>query len=201
MEIVSHAFWAATIAKKVNKKIKKPIHVWQGAFWGIFPDLLAFTPLFIWLFVQFIMGDLTFSNFLPQFRQPGVAQQSASVFETSGANGNLSIFQLTSSLYDIGHSLVTFAIVFGVLFLIFRRPIWELGGWLLHILIDIPTHSYNSYPTPILWPFSEWKFSHGLTWGTPWILMLNYSAIIVVFFLVWRKKKKGGFSHFHNHGL
>ncbi len=188
MEIVSHAFWVATIAKAANKKMKRPIHVWQAAFWGIFPDLLAFSLLSAWLFVQFIFGGLAISNLIPRLRQSGTSQQAASI-ETSGTI--LPVFQWTSLLYNIGHSLVTFVLVFGILFLIFRRPIWEVCGWLLHILIDIPTHSYQFYPTPILWPFSSWKFRYGISWGTSWILMINYIAIIVVYFFFWRKKKGG----------
>ncbi len=194
MEIVSHAFWAATIAKAANKKIKRPIHVWQAAFWGIFPDLLAFSLLSAWVFVQVFFSGLTISNLMPQLRQPGM-QQSASV-GTSGTM--LPIFQWTSFLYNVGHSLVTFALVFGVLFLIFRRPIWEVCGWLLHILIDIPTHSYEHYPTPILWPFSSWKFNHGVSWGTSWVFIINYIAIIVIYFYFWRKKRKAVSGHFHN---
>ncbi|PIU99700.1 MAG: hypothetical protein CO014_01705 [Candidatus Tagabacteria bacterium CG_4_8_14_3_um_filter_41_8] len=186
MEIVSHAFWAATVAKAVNKKMKNPVHVWQGAFWGIFPDLLAFSLLFVWLFVQFIFGGLTISNLIPRFRQPGASQPAARM-ETSGEI--LPVFQWTSLLYNIGHSLVTFVLVFGILFLIFRRPIWEVCGWLFHILIDIPTHSYQYYPTPILWPFSGWKFRYGISWGTSLFLMINYIAIIVVYFFFWKKKK------------
>ena len=81
-------------------------------------------------------------------------------------------------------------LVFGIAFLIFRRPIWELGGWLIHILLDIPTHSYRFFPTPVFWPFSGWKFN-GLSWATPWFLIVNYAAIIIIYLLLRRKKELG----------
>jgi membrane-bound metal-dependent hydrolase YbcI (DUF457 family) len=92
-------------------------------------------------------------------------------------------------LYSISHSAVVFFAVFSIAFLIFRRPIWELGGWLFHILLDIPTHSYRFYPTPFLWPLSDWKFG-GFSWATPWFLVLNYTAIIAVYLFHRKKNRK-----------
>jgi hypothetical protein len=66
---------------------------------------------------------------------------------------------------------------------------WEMGGWLVHILCDIPTHSYRFYPTPIFWPLSSWKFN-GFSWGVWWFMLLNYSALFIVFLIIYFKKKK-----------
>ena len=141
----------------------------------MFPDLFAFTIPFIWLFGNLIFGGMSFAD-LPR---PGEIEPAP--------QDTLPIFRLTSTLYNISHSAIIFLIVFGVVFLILRRPLWELGGWFIHILLDIPTHSYQFYPTPFLWPLSGWKFD-GFSWGTPWFLILNYSAIIIAYWLLRRKK-------------
>jgi hypothetical protein len=39
-------------------------------------------------------------------------------------------------------------------------------GWLLHIAIDIPTHSFRYYATRFLWPVSDFRID-GIAWRTP----------------------------------
>lgn len=171
MDIFSHGLWAGAAYKGINKKLEKPLKVRLAVFWGILPDLLSFVPVFIWIFWNIVSGSSSFSDFPhPDETEPA-------------ARDTLPIFKLTSLLYSVSHSAIVFFIIFALVFLILRRPVWEMGGWLVHILIDIPTHSYKFYPTPFLWPFSEWKFD-GFSWGQPWFLILNYSAIIAVYILL-----------------
>lgn len=176
MDIFSHGLWAGAAYKAVNKKAKKPLNAWLAGFWGIFPDLFAFTIPFVWLFWNLAFGGLSFSE-IPRPDAVEPAPQDA-----------LPIFHLASLLYSISHSAIVFLAVFGAVFLIFRRPIWELGGWFIHILLDIPTHSYQFYPTPFLWPLSDWTVN-GFSWGTPWFLIPNYVAIITVYLLLRSRKR------------
>ncbi|MCP5119140.1 MAG: hypothetical protein GY953_50715 [bacterium] len=83
-------------------------------------------------------------------------------------------------LYQLSHSLVTFAAVFAIVWLIRRQPSWVMLAWPLHILIDIPTHTTRFFATPFLWPISSYQFS-GVSWGQRWFLILNYSALAAVF--------------------
>lgn len=176
MDFFSHGLWAGAACKAINKKAKKPLNVWLAVFWGALPDFFAFAISFVWLFWNLIFGGMSFSDIpRPEEVEPAPSD-------------TLPIFRLTSLLYNISHSIFVFFIVFGIVFFIFRRPVWELGGWIFHIILDIPTHSYQFYPTPFLWPVSEWKFD-GFSWGTPWFLIFNYLAIILIYFLL-RKKKK-----------
>lgn len=62
-------------------------------------------------------------------------------------------------------------------------------AWGVHILVDIPTHSYRFYPTPFLWPLSGWKFN-GFSWGTPWFIVVNYGALLLTIWWLRQKKKK-----------
>lgn len=44
-----------------------------------------------------------------------------------------------------------------------RRP-KAAAGWLLHILVDIPTHSRKRMGTRVFWPLSSWTYD-GISWG------------------------------------
>ena len=58
-------------------------------------------------------------------------------------------FHIGHPLYPAGHSLIVFLVVFAITSIFARRIVYEMLGWLLHILIDIPTHSFSYYATPI----------------------------------------------------
>lgn len=168
MDVISHALWAGIIARLINFKKRAKMKISLAAFWGAMPDVFAFAPLFAWLFFKiFVVGDMGFAS-IPHPEE----------FEPPQAD-TFFVYQLTNFLYSLSHSLVVFILVFVLLWLL-RKKVLELFGWGLHILIDIPTHSFQFYPTPFLWPFSDWKFD-GLSWIDPWFLVLNYSAL----FLVW----------------
>ena len=176
MDIISHGLWAGVVAKFAEKKSGKPLNAWLAAFWGIFPDLFAFTVPFIWLFVEVISGDIAVSK-LPK---PDAG-------EPPGFLSNLKVFQLASSLYNVSHSLIVFGACLLFAYWILKRMPWEMFGWLFHILIDIPTHPYNFFPTPLFWPISTWKFTHGFAWGVAWFVTLDIIALISVYFYLWRK--------------
>jgi low affinity Fe/Cu permease len=89
-------------------------------------------------------------------------------------------FDLAHNLYQYSHSLVIFAVVFVVVWVWYKRPRYELLGWLLHILIDIPSHVIAFYPTPLLFPISDYKFPYGIQWSNQWYMMINYGALLVV---------------------
>lgn len=88
-------------------------------------------------------------------------------------------------LYPAAHSVVVFLLVFGVVTAATRRVVIELLGWLLHILIDVPTHSLDYYATRFLWPVSEYRID-GIAWWTPWFWAATYAALAVVYFVLWR---------------
>ncbi len=81
--------------------------------------------------------------------------------------------------------LIIFVAVFAIVWFLLRRPVWELGGWFLHILIDIPTHSYKFFPTPFLWPVSDLKID-GISWGTQWFMILNYGSLLILYIVLSR---------------
>lgn len=189
MDFFSHVFWTWTIFTAIKNKIKKPLNMKLAIFWGVFPDLFAFVLPIALIIINIITGQINPSD-LPR----------PEALEPVRRDG-IPAFHLLSILYTISHSLIIFLIVFAVISILlysmyyplrntekkFRIP-WEMAGWPLHILIDIPTHSTQFYSTPFLWPISDIKFN-GLSWGTPWFLVLNYFVMIIVYLVYLRKQK------------
>lgn len=83
-------------------------------------------------------------------------------------------------LYNYTHSFVIFLAVFFLVWLFLKRPVWELGAWGLHVLADVPLHSYAFFPTPVLWPLSNWKFD-GWQWTTPGVLLSNFVLLALLY--------------------
>lgn len=183
MDIFSHGLWAGVAYRAANNRRKRQgrqrLSVWWAMFWGVFPDLFAFTIPFGVLAFDLFSGRLTFGDLPgPHLEEPSAA-------------AGLPLMRLASSLYNVSHSVPTFLAVFFLVWLIRRRPVWELGAWLMHIVMDIPTHSYRFFPTPVLWPISGWKFA-GFSWATPWFLVPNYLFLAAAYLaLVFFRKRHG----------
>jgi hypothetical protein len=131
----------------------------------MFPDLLAFGPpvaIGLWLLL------------------------TGGTDVRSVRGGHLPHLGARVPLYPLGHSLITFFLVFAVTSLLARRVVLELLGWLSHILIDIFTHSLRYYATPFLWPVWGYRVD-GIPWWTPWFWCCTYVALAVVYLLLWRK--------------
>lgn len=141
----------------------KKKYVWLAALFGILPDLTTFGILFA---INLLNGSL-------QRGRPSLDSLPTWIF----------------SSYNVTHSLVAFALVFLVIYLITRKWFWPLAAWGLHILIDIPTHSNSFFPTPFLWPLSNYRFN-GLSWANGWFMLLNYGALIIVFIIIAHKRGK-----------
>lgn len=176
MDTLSHGLWGGAAAKIINTKIKKPLNVKRVVLWGLFPDFFSFTLLFVWLFWSLAFGDVSFSD----WPRPDAAEPIK--------RDTLFIFQLTNTLYSLSHSLVVFSAVFGLIFAFLRRAPWEMSAWFLHILMDIPTHTYKFYPTPFLWPISDIKLD-GFSWAAPWFMAINYSLLGLIYLYFYLKNK------------
>ncbi|MBS3110924.1 hypothetical protein J4435_02400 [Candidatus Woesearchaeota archaeon] len=100
-----------------------------------------------------------------------------------------SIPPYVSHLYDWTHSLAVFFAVFALVFLATKRWYLPSLGWAVHVLIDIPTHTSAFFPTPFLWPLSDYSFS-GIAWSEPWFMLLNYSSLAFVYWHLAREHKK-----------
>lgn len=155
MDTFSHGLWGGLAFGRKNKK------AFGLAFaFGVLPDLLSFGIYFVAVFLKL--------NPAPSW-QMEPPQDSF-------------IPQYVHTLYDITHSVIIFALIFILLWLIFRRPIYEFLAWGFHILLDIPTHSYEFFPTPFLWPISSFEVN-GIPWSHAIIMIPNF--VLLAIFLSW----------------
>lgn len=180
MDILAHTLWANAAAKGANavfeNKGNKKFHIsagWTG-FWGVFPDLFAFTIPFLLRFYLILVEQDSILNFFDRTNR--------------GVGGAEDSFSIAQTLYQYSHSLIIWASVFMIVWLIYKRPRYELFGWALHILIDIPSHVLAFYPTPFLFPISDYRFPYGVSWGNYWFMVINYSALLLVWGSIFIKK-------------
>ncbi len=165
MEIVAHGLWAAAAAITAKRSANIHVNVGWTVWWAAFPDVLAFGPpiaVGLWL------------------RLSGGAAAAA-------PDGHrLPHIHIGLPLYPAGHSLIVFLLAFGLAAILTHRVWFAMLGWLMHILIDIPTHSLNYYATRFLWPVSNFRVD-GIPWWTPWFWGATYGALALVYFLLWKK--------------
>lgn len=180
MDVLAHTLWTNAGARAGNKLAKKKggkfkVSVGWAAFWGVFPDFFAFTISFVIAFYNIISTGQSFYSMRP----------------TAASS-----FDLAAYLYQFSHSLVIWAFVFLAVWYFSKRPRFELLGWALHILIDIPSHAIGFYATPFLFPISEYRFPYGVAWSNTWYMIINYSALAFVWTRIAIKKiRKGGLNN------
>ena len=166
MEMVAHGLWAAAAAINARRAAGAKLQVAWVVWWSVFPDVLAFAPSFaagLWLRLV--------SHPIP-----------------AAADGHmLPHVHIGLPLYPAAHSLVLFLIVFGLTSLLAKRIVFSMLGCLLHIVLDIPTHSLSYYATQFLWPISDYRID-GIAWWTPWFWASTYGALGVVYFALWKKR-------------
>jgi len=160
MDILAHGLWSGAVYNTSKR-------LWWAVFFGVAPDLFSFGLFFL----QMILGIVP----RPDFSRAEPPDPSL-------------VPSYIHSLYNVTHSLVIFLIVFGIIWLVRRRPFWEFGAWGLHILIDIPTHTSQFFPTPFLFPFSSFHID-GISWSAPWFMILNYASIVAIYALIIYKKR------------
>jgi len=127
---------------------------WLAGFFGVMPDIVSFGPHLV---LSIIVGN-------SMFGRPDLANIPVSVF----------------MLYNLTHSLVIFALAVLTVYLITKKIHWFMFGWGLHVLIDIPTHTKEFFPTPFLYPFSQ-PFIDGIRWSNPVFMAVNYSLLAIVY--------------------
>lgn len=184
MDVFSHGLWSGVIAKGTNKFKNTSLSPWLAAFWGVFPDVFAFAAPMLWLVFSILSGSVD-----PALLRGPRSEEPPAIFQSDNP-----LSSLAPCLYNISHSLVIFVLVFGAIILVkkillkkpsWRQSIpWEMLAWALHILCDIPTHTPQFYPTPILWPISDWKFRYGFSWGQWWFLALDYGLLLIALVVI-----------------
>lgn len=162
MDILAHALWTTGAALPLRRRLHRPLSLRWVIFWGVFPDVFSFAIPAVVRIWWYLSGTTT--SLLPR---PGGPQH----------------FQFVWTLYYASHSLLVFGLVFGIAWLLAKRPILEMLAWSLHILIDIPTHQ-GIFALHFLWPVSSYGFS-GIRWENRSFLAVNYTALFLLYSWMW----------------
>ena len=163
MDVLSHGLWGGVVFGRENKRA----FLCAVAF-SVLPDLLSEGVLLLLV----LLG----AEGMPKFE---------------GRHPNITEFPgYAQGFYDFTHSLVAFGLVSAAVCLLLRRIFRPLLAWGLHILIDIPTHSVALFPTPFLWPVSDFKIN-GIGWASPVILVPDIALLIVVY-AIWVVRNAAG---------
>jgi hypothetical protein len=153
MDIISHGLWGAISFGRRNRR-----SFWLAFLFGVLPDLLSFGI--------FTVSSLVGITQIPNWRLGPPDPSTIPIY--------------VHRLYDVTHSFLGFAIIFIMLWFIFKRPVWESLSWLFHILLDIFTHSTQFFPTPFLWPFSSYRLD-GIPWSHAIIFIPNVILLLSLY--------------------
>ena len=134
---------------------------WLALLFGMAPDLVSFGVLTI---VKLIDGTY-------QFGKPDLAMIPAWAFIA----------------YDCSHSLIVACLAIIIVWYFNKNVAFAMLAWVFHILLDIPFHSKEFFPTKFLWPLSEFSFD-GTSWATPWIWFPNIAGLIILYIFIYRRK-------------
>ncbi len=160
MDVLAHGLWTNIMYKVIpDTRNNRKLTYWGIAF-GILPDLVAFTPIFIYGIYSSIFLHQRFWSGPPGSETP--------------------FYQYAVEAYNYSHSLVIWTAVLFVVWLLMRKFPWIMLGWALHILIDIFSHTDQYFATPFLFPISRFKISL-ISWGHPVFMAINYSLLIILY--------------------
>jgi len=168
VDIISHGLYGWAVFGNKNKKEFR-----LSAAFGILPDFLSFGLPFVGIAITLLSwGDITaFRPWMPH-NEPSYVHV----------------------IYNVTHSLIIRALVSGVLRRINKKPVKASFAWLLHILIDIPTHSLAFFATPFLRPLSNYKFD-GIPRSNKMIFIPNLIVLTLLYSYYFRKKYKKASKH------
>ncbi len=136
---------------------------WFSFLFGALPDLFSFGLYFLY--------NLLFNSNKLNFGKPSADAIPYWVYD----------------LYEFSHSIVIAFIFIGIVYKINKDFAFPMLAWPCHIILDFFTHSIEFFPTPILWPISDFRFD-GIPWSNPYILITNVICIFLLF--IYRKKRK-----------
>lgn len=167
MDVLSHGLWGGISFGRKSRR-----SFWLAFLFGVLPDVIPFGPFFAAVFLGFYeRPSFTFGGHPPEYLMPPFVHY----------------------LYQWTHSLLIFTAVFAFVWLLLHRPVYELLAWPLHIVFDIFTHTESFFPTPFLWPLSNYHVSF-INWSDPRIFIPNVTALAalyVLFFLTRFRRRRG----------
>ena len=134
---------------------------WFSFLFGVIPDLLSFGLYFLF--------NLLINPSPIKFGKPELSEIPEWVF----------------MLYDFSHSLIIATLFILIVYKINKDFCFPMLAWPFHIVLDFFTHSVQYFPTPILWPISDYRFD-GIPWSNKYVMLVNVIGVFLVF--IYRRK-------------
>src|SRR3954470_4497513 len=103
MDVLAHSLWTNLMYRAIPTTKNNKRQTYWGIFFGVFPDIVAFTP--VWLYIFY---DLIFQSGKFKFARPE-------------DGGSFPLERLTHNLYNFSHSLVIWAIIFVIVWAIIKK--------------------------------------------------------------------------------
>ena len=165
MDVVSHWLWGMALTRgKVSWKV--------SGLMGVLPDLLAFVPSTIYGLIY------------------GIERVDIDQAVTSDLPVAWNIYQWT-------HSLMIVLVLFLAAWYVLKSRQHEnpkymawmfVLPWFFHIILDIPGHTIDFFPTPFLHPFSDFMMD-GVRWSTWWFFWPQVIILGSVWWLILKNEK------------
>ena len=175
MDILAHSLWAGIGVAVLRRR--RPIAPGTAAATvalAALPDVLQLLPILAW----WALGSGSWATLQAYANAlPGQEPALPAV-----------VLLLAHHLHCITHSAVVAAVVSWGLWGLLRAWWLPLLGWWSHIVIDVFTHSADYYAVPVLYPLTERGFD-GIAWNQPWMLALNYAAIVAAGGWLWLSRR------------
>jgi hypothetical protein len=164
MDFVAHFLWSAIIFSGPQ--------IFLAIFFGILPDFIPFG-------LNMIVDGIRNKKQQKEGSAHNRRDNMIAYFEQPEN-------QWVYKLYNYTHSIIIWGFGFLIAYFIGRSngffPIF-IFAWLLHILIDIPTHEKRFFAPQFLTPLSKFCVD-GKSWAHPVFMAVNY--ILIFIFLIWR---------------
>ena len=204
MDILAHSLWnyaayrAAFRKRETSEKLRR--NALLAGFFGVLPDAFSFGYLLISRVWENTANITPYAEArFAMVYNGSMGQRLASRFQFNPSpNCNMipdmennvlpCIPQYVYQLYNFSHSLIIFGAIFVLVWLILRRPWLPLLGWGLHIVIDIFSHNNMFFPTPFLFPISDFRVN-ATSWANPVFMAANYSILVLVYLIMYIRKE------------
>ena len=179
MDVVSHWFWGVLVTRKhVNWRVAGPM--------AVLPDLLAFIPSLVYSLANGIerptVDDTTVTSDFPAIAWEMYQYTHSAVVVTFAVLLTWWLFtRFSGSRFESQFAEQHRSKPLKMAFLLWIP-------WYMNILLDIPSHTLQFFPTPVFFPLSDFHID-GTRWSTPIVLFTNVGVLVVLWIYVLRKDR------------
>ena len=132
-------------------------------FFGVLPDIFSFGA---WMVIQLASGAL------PEWSPAPESLPAWVVFN-----------------YNLFHSFVIAMSAVCIVYAFNRTLAYVMLAWPFHVLVDMPLHESDYFPTKVFWPLSDFHVD-GVSWCSPWIWGVNVVLLASLYYWKWRNRSK-----------